>query len=129
MPSRNRWQVIIGRERSAWCARPRLRDVARLPDDLIRFWRALDDRLSEVSATRWGALVTDPRFPAIWDANYARIDRPVEHLDLREVRDLLVPALQRAGAETFHVVSFFAEESRGILTELSSLGHTSRGMS
>ena len=100
------------------------RAVMSLPDDLIRFWRALDDRLSSVAPTRWGALVTDGRFPAIWDANYARIDSPVEGLRLLEVSDVLVPALERVGAQTFHVVSFFPEETRDVLAELSLRGHT-----
>jgi GNAT superfamily N-acetyltransferase len=95
-----------------------------LPDDLIRFWRALDDRLSAVRPTWWGAVVTDDRFPAIWDTNYARIDRPVDGLRLREVEEILVPALELVGSEIFHVVSFFPEETRDVLSELSSRGHT-----
>lgn len=95
-----------------------------IPDELIRFWRVLDDRLSTVQPTWWGAVVTDDRFPAIWDTNYARIDRPVEGLRLQELEDILMHALERVGAEFFHVVSFFPEESRGVLAELSSRGHT-----
>jgi ribosomal protein S18 acetylase RimI-like enzyme len=98
--------------------------VTHLPDDLIRFWRALDDCLSTVCETPWGAIVTDQRFPSIWDTNYARIDRPVEGLRLREVEEALAPALERVGAETFHVVSFFPEETRDVISELSSRGHT-----
>jgi GNAT superfamily N-acetyltransferase len=98
--------------------------VTPLPEDLIRFWRVLDDRVSTVRPTRWGAVVTDDRFPAIWDTNYARIDRPVEGLGLGEVEDALLPALERAAAETFHVVSFFPEETLELLSELSSRGHT-----
>jgi ribosomal protein S18 acetylase RimI-like enzyme len=98
--------------------------VTPLPNDLIRFWRALDDRLSSVVTTRWGALITDARFPSIWDTNYARIDRPVEGLRLREIEEALVPALERVGAGTFHVVSFFPNETREVLAELSRRGHT-----
>jgi hypothetical protein len=51
-----------------------------IPHDLIRFWRALDGLFGAPETTWWGAVVTDPRFPTIWDANYARIDRPVTGL-------------------------------------------------
>ncbi|HEV8564981.1 MAG TPA: GNAT family N-acetyltransferase [Actinomycetota bacterium] len=98
--------------------------MARLPDDLIRFWRALDDKLSTVAPTWWGAVVTDERFPVIWDTNYARIDRPVEGLRLHEVEQALVPALEHVGATTFHVVSFFPDETHTLLVELSSRGDT-----
>jgi ribosomal protein S18 acetylase RimI-like enzyme len=93
-----------------------------IPDDLIRFWRALDGLLAEPEPTWWGAVVTDPRFPTIWDANYARIDRPVEGLTRAEVEDALGPPLGRIGAHALHVVSFFPEETRDLLAELSTLG-------
>ncbi|MBI3647228.1 MAG: GNAT family N-acetyltransferase [Actinobacteria bacterium] len=93
-----------------------------IPESLVHFWRALDDLLGEVEPTPWGAVVTDPRFPSIWDANYARIDQPAEGLTFAEVEGALSPALERAGARTFHVVSFFPEETRDLLAELSSRG-------
>ncbi len=96
--------------------------MPRVPEDLIRFWRALDAGLSELEPTRWGAVVTDARFPGIWDTNYARVDEPVTDLTLAEVEEVLAPALERAGASTFHVVSFFPEEAAGLLAELSSRG-------
>ncbi len=95
-----------------------------LPDDLIRFWRALDELLSDVEPTRWGAVVTDRRFPAIWDTNYARVDVPANDLTLDEVEAALLPSLRRAGARSFHVVSFFPEETAGLLGALSSRGDT-----
>ncbi len=64
----------------------------------------------------------DPRFPAIWDANYARVDEPVTDLTLAEVEAALAPALQRARASAYHVVLFFPEEAARLLGELSSRG-------
>jgi ribosomal protein S18 acetylase RimI-like enzyme len=93
-----------------------------IPDDLIRFWRALDGLFGDPEPTWWGAVVTDPRFPTIWDANYARIDRPVEGLTRAEVEATLAPVLRRVGARAIHVVSFFPEETRDLLAEMSSLG-------
>jgi len=93
-----------------------------IPDELIRFWRALDGLFGEPEPTRWGAIVTDPRFPTIWDANYARIDRPVQGLTRAEVEEGLGPALGSIGARAIHVVSFFPEETGDLLAELSTLG-------
>jgi ribosomal protein S18 acetylase RimI-like enzyme len=97
--------------------------VTRLPDELIAFWRALDEQLDRVSPTPWGAVVSDARFPSIWDANYARVDGRVENLRLRDVEEALVPELERVGGSTFHVVSFLPEETGELFAELSGLGH------
>ena len=67
--------------------------------------------------------MTDPRFPAVWDANYARIDAPASDLRLGDVATALVPALGRSGAAVFHTVVFHPEETTDLLAELSTLGH------
>lgn len=74
--------------------------------------------------TWWGAVVTDGRFPAVWDANYARIDEPASDVSLDDVAAALVPVLDRSGTEVFHTVMFHPEETTGLLTELSTMGHT-----
>jgi ribosomal protein S18 acetylase RimI-like enzyme len=95
-----------------------------VPEHIHRFWRALDERLAHVEPTWWGAVVTDPRFSAIWDINYARVDTAAPDLTLREVAHALLPALAEVGMETFHVVSFHPEETTGLLVELSTIGHS-----
>jgi ribosomal protein S18 acetylase RimI-like enzyme len=95
-----------------------------VPEHVHRFWMALDERIGHVDPTWWGAVVTDRRFPEIWDVNYARVDAAVPGLTLRDVADALVPALTELGTDTFHVVSFHPEETTGLLVELSTLGHT-----
>ena len=94
-----------------------------VPGHVHRFWMALDERIGHVQPTWWGAIVTDDRFPAVWDINYARIDVAAPDLTLREVADALLPALSAAGTDVFHVVSFHPEETTGLLVELSTLGH------
>jgi ribosomal protein S18 acetylase RimI-like enzyme len=94
-----------------------------IPDHVVRFWRAVDELVGDVRPTWWGAIVTDPRFPEIWDANYARVDHAIEGLTAEDVEAELAPALAAVGATTFHVVSFFPDEHRGLLAELSSRGH------
>src|SRR5205085_11888323 len=59
----------------------------------------------------------------IWDANYARIDRPAAGVRASDLRRDLEPSLARVGATSFHVVSFFPAETAPLLSELSSAGH------
>jgi ribosomal protein S18 acetylase RimI-like enzyme len=94
-----------------------------IPSYVQRFWRALDDLFSNVEPTWWGAVVTDGRFPRIWDANYARIDVEAPGLTAAEVEIELLPALRAAGSSTQHVVTFHPESSGRLLTELSARGH------
>lgn len=95
-----------------------------VPEHIERFWKALDDSLGHAEPTWWGAVVTDERFPAIWDINYARVDAATPDLALAEVTDVLLPALAEVGTDTFHVVCFHPEETTGLLVEISTLGHT-----
>jgi ribosomal protein S18 acetylase RimI-like enzyme len=91
-----------------------------LPDHVHRLWSAMDDLFADVVPTAWGAVVTDGRYPRIWDANYARIERPAT---LDQVAAALGPALRRARADVFHVVMLDVERTSGLLAELSSAGH------
>jgi ribosomal protein S18 acetylase RimI-like enzyme len=95
-----------------------------IPDHVGRLWRALDDRMGDVEPTWWGAVVTAPTFPAIWDANYARIDVAAPDLRLREVADALLPALSAVDTDVFHVVAFDPQGTKELLVEISTLGHT-----
>lgn len=94
-----------------------------IPESVVRFWRALDALFSDVQPTWWGAVVTDGRFPRIWDTNYARVDLPVEDLGADDVLGALVPAAGAAGADLLHVVAFHPELHTRLLTELSTRGH------
>jgi ribosomal protein S18 acetylase RimI-like enzyme len=95
-----------------------------IPEHVGRLWRALDDRMGDVQSTLWGAVVTAPTFPAVWDANYARIDAAAPDLRLRDVADALLPALSAVDTDVFHVVAFDPEGTTELLAELSTLGHT-----
>jgi ribosomal protein S18 acetylase RimI-like enzyme len=94
-----------------------------LPEHVLRFWCSLDDLLGDVRPTWWGAVVTDVRFPAIWDINYARIDEPAVDLSATEVEAELVPSLRAVGTNVLHVVTFHHEATTRLLSELSSRGH------
>lgn len=94
-----------------------------LPDHVLRSWQTLDALFANVESTRWGAVVTDGRFPRIWDANYARIDVGDPRLRARDVEDALLPALARAGTDVMHLVTFHHEAHTVLLSELSTRGH------
>ena len=93
-----------------------------LPEQLHRFWIALDDLVADVLPTTWGAVVTDARFPDVWDTNYARVD-VASAVSLARIEADLLPALRRAGIEVEHVVSFHHEAHGDLLAELSLRGH------
>ena len=94
-----------------------------VPDHVTRFWRALDACFGRVRPTWWGAVVTDDRYPAISDANYARIDDGGEDLRAADIEGDLLPALATVGADVMHVVSFDPDVSAPLLAELSTRGH------
>jgi ribosomal protein S18 acetylase RimI-like enzyme len=94
-----------------------------IPDHVLRFWRSLDQLFGRVEPTWWGAVVTDDRFPAIWDANYARVDVAADDLTLAEVEATLLPALREVGTSVQHLVSFHPEATAPLLRELEDRGH------
>jgi len=96
--------------------------IVLLPEPLHRFWISLDELFADVLPTTWGAVVTDARFPAVWDTNYARVDVAAE-VSVAQVEAELLPALRRARVEVEHVVSFHHEAHGDLLAELSSRGH------
>jgi GNAT superfamily N-acetyltransferase len=93
-------------------------------DRVVSFWRSLDDRFQRVTAQPWGAVVTDPRFPEVWDVNYARVERMLPGLTLEAIEAVLEPELGAAGAAHRHLVLFDPEGLRGILTAASARGAT-----
>ncbi len=94
-----------------------------VPEHVRQLWRAMDERMGDVEPTWWGAVVTAPSFPNVWDANYARVDMGGPDLRLVDVADALLPALKAVGTDVAHVVAFDAETTTVFLTELSTLGH------
>jgi ribosomal protein S18 acetylase RimI-like enzyme len=92
-----------------------------VPEAFHELWRAMDGLFADVRATPWGAVITDGRFPRIWDANYARVDGDAPALP--ELEAALTPALRAAGADTFHVVLFDPSRATDLMAELSTRGH------
>jgi GNAT superfamily N-acetyltransferase len=88
----------------------------------LRFWRALDFAIERVVETPWGAVVSDARFPLIWDVNYARVDAERD-VRLSDVRAALDRELARTGARHEHLVCFWPELQTGLLGELGRSGN------
>ena len=90
-------------------------------EPLLRFWRAHDDLFERTEATWWGAVVSDARFPAIQEPNYARVEtrQPVR---LEEIEDALVPAIRASGSERSHVVIFHPEDQTELVAAASTRG-------
>jgi GNAT superfamily N-acetyltransferase len=87
-----------------------------------RFWRALDAAMERVVETPWGAVVSDARFPSIWDVNYARVDAERD-VRLADVRGVLSAEMARTGSRHEHVVCFWPELQTGLLGELGRSGN------
>ena len=93
-----------------------------VPEPFRRLWIELDALVADVLPTPWGAVVTDPGAPDVWDLNYARVDvaRPV---GIEEVEDALLPALRAAGVTVEHVVSLVHEAHGPLMDALRARGH------
>jgi len=88
----------------------------------LRFWHALDSAIERVVETPWGAVVSDARYPSIWDVNYARVDAERD-VRLSDVREALDRELARVGGHHEHIVCFWPELQTGLLGELGRGGN------
>jgi ribosomal protein S18 acetylase RimI-like enzyme len=74
-----------------------------LPDPILAFWYELEALAQTFERTPWGVVISDPRYPTIYDANHAGILESADRLELDEVRAALHPVLRRAGATHEHI--------------------------
>lgn len=90
-------------------------------EPLLRFWRAHDDLFGRTESQWWGAVVSDARFPAIQEPNYARVEtrQPVR---LEEIEGPLLPAMRAAGGSRSHVVVFHPEDQTELVAAASTRG-------
>ena len=92
-------------------------DVERL----LAYWRAQDALFQRVEETSWGAVVSDARYPAIQEPNYARVESR-SAVALADVESVLLPAMARSGSARSHVVIFHPEEQTDLVAEASTRG-------
>jgi ribosomal protein S18 acetylase RimI-like enzyme len=90
-------------------------------EPLLRFWRAHDALFERVEPVWWGAVVSDARFPAIREPNYARVET-AEPVALSEIEDHLLPAMRRSGSVGAHAVVFRPEDQTDLIAAASTRG-------
>lgn len=98
-----------------------------LPAPVARFCEAAAALHRRVIPTSWGFVVTDDRYPEVWDANNATVlhadGRPTLEAILRKLR----PALREAGARTEHVEFWETEVPYPALEDATAIGLQERG--
>ena len=90
-------------------------------EPFLSFWRALDALFAVEERTWWGAVVSDARYPAVQEANYARVET-TRAVALEEIETALLPSVARAGSRREHVVVFSPEAQTELLVEASTRG-------
>src|SRR2546427_8122872 len=74
-----------------------------LPDPIRAFWYEAESLAQTCVRTPWGVLISDPRYPLIYDANHAGVLEPAPDLEVEQIRAELHPILRRAGATHEHI--------------------------
>ena len=87
-----------------------------------RLWTRLDAIVADVRPTPWGAVVTRPSAPDVWDVNYARVDIG-DAVAVEEIEAALLPALREADVAVEHVVTFHEEAHEDLFAALAARGH------
>jgi ribosomal protein S18 acetylase RimI-like enzyme len=89
-----------------------------LPAPILSFWMATLDLHASVHRTPWGAVVTDPRYPRVYEANHASVLHRAPRLMLAEIRADLLPALAQVGATHEHIEIMDADDDPPALRDL-----------
>jgi ribosomal protein S18 acetylase RimI-like enzyme len=89
-----------------------------LPEPLLAFWKAHLELHASARETPWGMIVTDARYPLVYEANHASLLEPSSSLTLDEVRAELLPALDHAEATHEHIELMDAQDDSPALREL-----------
>jgi ribosomal protein S18 acetylase RimI-like enzyme len=74
-----------------------------LPDPLLGFWQSWYRLSPNPQPTPWGMVITDPRYPLIYDANQGGVLFDLATVGAEEILRGVEPALREAGAAHRHV--------------------------
>jgi ribosomal protein S18 acetylase RimI-like enzyme len=99
---------------------------APLPGPVRDFWYAASALGERFQRTPWGALMTDSRYPLIYDANNATVLEPAPDLTMDEVLAPLRPALREAGAHDEHIEVWETSVESHLLREIRRLAPAQR---
>jgi ribosomal protein S18 acetylase RimI-like enzyme len=98
-----------------------------LDDQLSAFWSAWRRLNGTCRETAWGEVVTDHRYPLVWESNHAAVLRNAGEVTAADIREVLLPAIEDAGAAYEHVEFWDPPAETPALAELragSELGGT-----
>jgi GNAT superfamily N-acetyltransferase len=90
-----------------------------LETSLARFWSAWRRLSGSVRPTAWGEIVTDARYPLVWESNHAAVLRGHSAVTAGDIRRELLPALEESGAVYEHVEFWDPPDVTPALEELS----------
>jgi GNAT superfamily N-acetyltransferase len=91
-----------------------------LPHPILSFWIASLDLNTGVRHTPWGAIVADPRYPRVYEANHASVLHLVPELTLEDIRADLLPALEESRATHEHIEIMDADDHSPAVRDLLS---------
>lgn len=74
-----------------------------LPEPVRSFFYAYESLATRVQRTPWGLVVTDRRYPDVYDANKAQVLEAAPNLTFDDIRRVLVPMLEHDGIGFEHV--------------------------
>ena len=92
-----------------------------LPEPLRSFWYAWELLNPRCVRTDWGVVMSDPRFPRVYEENKACVLEPAPTLTLTELRRELAPLLDRNGIGYEHIETMDLDEPCPAVAELSGL--------
>jgi len=87
-----------------------------------RYFTATDERLRNVEPTWWGAVVTDERFPDVYDLNYARVTTSSPDLTLGDVWRELESALRRTRSRHVQIVVLDPDGAPRLVEQATAAG-------
>jgi hypothetical protein len=90
-----------------------------LPEPIRSFWYAMEELNPHARRTHWGIVVSDPRFPRVYDANKACVLEADPDLTMEDIRSELLPVLDEGGIAFEHVEFMDLDEDCRALQELA----------
>jgi ribosomal protein S18 acetylase RimI-like enzyme len=92
-----------------------------LPEPILSFWYGAEELAETSVRTPWGILISDARYPTIYDANHAGILEAAPGLTLEEIRARLHPMLRESRATHEHIEVMDLSDPCPAVDELSGL--------
>jgi ribosomal protein S18 acetylase RimI-like enzyme len=95
---------------------------AAMPTVAEPYFEASDAALQGTRRTWWGTVVTDDRFPDVYDLNYARVTEEAADLTLTDVVEELEPLLRPAGSRHLQITVMHPGGAPALVEEAVAAG-------